>query len=257
MNNLKQIIAVLLGIVLLYATPVSTVQAAGCSNLIGSVVFNEINHHNQSCNYSYDPSTFVELRALDNTIITNNTFQDFTMTLCTVYPQIEDNSSKPRCYSSNPTVGFGVGATGTNPEIIYQPSMKFSNAENSGNAWIVLYGDAGTIPKCYLDINKDQGNTSHGMELILYDINGDIVDYQLTDDMNEFSGVNTNYYLGAGSCTFPYDNYFDGAQSSFNVQRTPDGTGCWPDGNWSSNTCIGTPTSPPSGNSGTETTNTT
>jgi hypothetical protein len=237
----------------------SSIMAAGCSNLIGSVVFNEVNHHNQSCDYSYTHDVFVELRALDMSIVNSSKFTDFTLTVCAVYPQVEDNSAKPRCYSGNPAVGYGTGlngATGTNPQIVYEPALTYANAENSGNPWIVLYGDGGKIPKCYLDVNADQGNTSHGMELVLYDKNGDIIDYQLTDDMSDFSGVSTAGYLGNGSCTFTYDNYFDGA-NGFNVQRVPDGTGCWPDGNWTSDTCIGTPTKPPSGNSGSETTNTT
>jgi hypothetical protein len=236
------------------------VSHAGCSNLIGQVVFNEINHHNQSCDYSFTHDAFVELRSLNNQVIVDNSaFLDFTLTVCAVYPQVEDDDNKARCYSGNPAVGYGTGgngATGTNPEIIYQPAMTYGNAENSGNPWIVLYGDGGKIPKCYLDVNTDQGNTSHGMELILYDANGDIIDYQLTDDMNDFSGVSGDEYLGDGGCGFVYDNYFDGA-NGFNVQRMPDGTGCWPDGNWTSDTCIGTPTSPPPGNSANETTNTT
>ncbi|QEP42894.1 hypothetical protein D5085_07010 [Ectothiorhodospiraceae bacterium BW-2] len=236
-----------------------TEAVAGCSSDIGKIVINEINHHNQSCDYSYTHDVFVELRALDMSIVSSQKFQDYTMTVCAVYPQVEDDSDKPRCYSGNPVVGYGTGsngATGTNPEIIYEPALKYSNAENSGNAWIVLYGDSGQIPKCYLDVNADQGNTSHGMELVLYDKQGDIVDYHLTDDMDDFNGISSKGYVGNGGCTFAYDTEFNGA-NSFNVQKVPDGTGCWPDGNWSSSTCIGTPTKPPSGNSGTETTNTT
>ncbi len=240
-----------IGVTLLLSLISFTSAYAGCSDLIGKVVFNEINHHNQACDYSYTHNAFIELRAIDKAnIVDNGTYEDFTLTVCAVYPQVEDNRHKPRCYSSNAHVAAH------NDEIAYEPEMNYGNAENSGNSWIVLYGDNGKIPKCYLDVNADQGGTSHGMELILYDANGDIIDYQLTDDMDDFRGVSSNSYLGDGGCTFTYDNYFDGA-NSFNVQRMPDGTGCWPDGNWDSDTCASTPTSPPSGNSATETTNTT
>lgn len=224
---------------------------AGCSSHIGKVVFNEINRHNSSCKYEYAERAFIELRSLNQSaIVDSGAYKDFTLSICSVYPKNEDNSSKPRCYSGN------LSVAGSDSEITYDSALNFGNAENSGNAWIVLHAQEGHIPDCYIDVEPD-GSKDHGMELVLYDKDGDIVDYFLTDDMNDFSGVSTDGYLGDGGCSLVYDTDFDGSGNSFNVQRVPDGTGCWPDGSWSAGECLGTPSSPPSGNSGDETTNNT
>ncbi|MDB4470803.1 hypothetical protein N9063_00805, partial [Deltaproteobacteria bacterium] len=157
---------------------------AGCSPYIGRATINEINVHNQSNNSG---PYFVELKALDGSILAANPdlWEQWTLDIC----------SEPGDLASSPC----------------QRDIPAGDGLLSAN-WLVI--DQDIIQWDYLDLNK--GN-KHGMEVILNDENGDIVDYLSIDSysVDGFSG-----------CSFPYDTTYVGGVN-FNIQRQPDGMGDW------------------------------
>ncbi len=171
---------------------------AACSPYIGRVTINEVDVHNQS---GRSGPYFVELKALDNAIIEEvpPVFENWTLDICSV-PGARDGNPCRR------NIPVGAGLLRDN--------------------WLVI--DQNIIGWNYLDLNDGR---RHGMEMILYDENDDIVDYLSIDGYR---------IAGSQRCSFPYDTTYSGG-NSFNIQRMPDGVGYWQ--------------SPGSGNSGGNTEN--
>ncbi|MDA3903984.1 MAG: hypothetical protein PF441_11120 [Desulfuromusa sp.] len=157
---------------------------AGCSPFIGRVAINEIDVHNQSGNAG---PYFVELKALDSSILSSTPplWQNWTMDICS---EPGDRDGTP-CQRNIP-VGGGI--------------LQYN--------WLVI--DQNIIQWDYLDLNDGK---KHGMEVVLYDENDDVVDYL---------SVNGYSVDGSSGCSFPYDTTYGGG-NNFNIQRQPDGIGDW------------------------------
>lgn len=193
-------ISILLGLIFLILCSVTLDVYAACSPSIGRVSINEIDVHNQSGNSG---PYFVELKALDSSVLLSGSplWENWTLDICTRQGAYSGRS----CRRDIPV-----------------------NAGLLQNNWLVI--DQDIIQWDYLDLNDGR---RHGMEMILYDGDGDIVDYLSIDGYQVY---------GDQSCSFPYDNTYGGG-NNFNIQRVPDGVGDWD--------------TTGSGNSGTDTENTT
>ncbi|MCK4502601.1 MAG: hypothetical protein KAU22_06160, partial [Desulfuromonadales bacterium] len=176
---------VCLGIILLVLFGLGSFEVqAGCSPFIGRATINEIDVHNQSV--AADPY-FVEIKALDNAILNSvpPLWQNWTLDICSE-----------------------IGALDGSP-------CRRDVAVSSGvllGSWLVI--DHDILQWDYLDLN---GGNKHGMEIVLYDENGDIVDYLSVD------GYSVD---GSQGCSFPYDTTYGGG-NNFNLERSPDGVGDW------------------------------
>jgi MSHA biogenesis protein MshQ len=160
---------------------------AGCSEYIGWATINEVNVHSQGNN----PDYYVEIKSLSSAILAAAPYlwNDWTLDICSDEGDSATNASA----------------------CVYDISLSAGLLDGS---WLIL--DEDDINWDYLDLNA--GN-NHGMEMILRDGDGDVVDY-----------LSVSGYSSAGdeSCTYLYGTDYGGG-NGFNIQRTPDGVGDWDD----------------------------
>mgnify|MGYP001412615925 CR=1 FL=1 len=150
-RKFTDIFLVFLGFFFLFAN-IGSVAFAGCSPYIGRATINEVDVHNQSGNAG---PYFVEVKALDNSILSSDPllWQDWTLDICSA-PGAQDGDPCER------NIPIGGGSL-------------------TGN-WLVI--DQDIIKWDYLDLSADKGTKNdHGMEIILYDENDDVVDYLSVD----------------------------------------------------------------------------
>ena len=128
---------------LLCTTTVVAAYAA-CSPYIGRATINEVDVHNQS---SQAGPYYVEVKALDNSILsaTPPVWDDWTLSICSEQGLLDGTPCR----------------TG----------IPLSAGVLQGN-WLVI--DESIIQWDYLDLNS---GSTHGMEILLYDGNNDVVDY--------------------------------------------------------------------------------
>ncbi len=183
---------------------------AGRANYIGRATLNEFEQHNQSC--VSDLRTFVEVKTLDQSLIINQIPNNWTLTLCAKAAVLD---GKPECISGN------ADWVAANPGSAYEPLMNYGSTwvssvdTNPTNPWIPL----ASLQSCYVDLNA---GPKHGMEALLLDENGDVIDYLSVDGYNTIA-TNTPAVNG---CNFLYDTTYQGG-NNFNIQRIADGIGVW------------------------------